>query len=201
MGGYGSGRSGGKPKAEGHKRIDVRYLHGRGMLVANCDSTLTWSIDGEPTGNIRLSSYDDKLVLDYRAKAAYENEWTEIKEDVYLDWTPCHFGGKRPWLLCPRCNRRVALIFSIGKRFLCRHCYNITYSSQCETEMDRLLRKAQKIRRQLGVSESLSEPIIFKPKGMHQKTFDRLRHNLYFIEESINTHMYLLFSRLSQGMS
>jgi hypothetical protein len=37
------------------------------------------------------------------------------------------------------------------------------------------MRKARKIRARLGVGDALSEPILFKPKNMHQKTFDRLR--------------------------
>jgi hypothetical protein len=37
------------------------------------------------------------------------------------------------------------------------------------------MRKARKIRERLGASNDLMEPILFKPKNMHQKTFDRLR--------------------------
>jgi hypothetical protein len=40
---------------------------------------------------------------------------------------------------------------------------------------DRLMRKARKIRARLGVGDDLTEPILFKPKNMYQKTFDRLR--------------------------
>jgi hypothetical protein len=185
MGGYGSGRSGWRPKAEGTQRLDVRYLNGRGMLEANRYSTLTWSRGGEPSGDIKLVSYGNKLVLNYRAKSAYEDEWTKIEEDVYLDWTPCNFGGKRPWLLCPRCRRRVALIYSVGKRFLCRHCYRITYSSQCESLHDRLLRKSRKIRKKLEAGVSIYEPVMFKPKGMHQTTFDRLHSDLMDTDDTI----------------
>jgi hypothetical protein len=37
------------------------------------------------------------------------------------------------------------------------------------------MRKAWKIRERLGASMDLTESILFKPKGMHQRTFDRLR--------------------------
>jgi hypothetical protein len=30
---------------------------------------------------------------------------------IRLSWTPCHFGGQRPWLHCPHCQRRVARLF------------------------------------------------------------------------------------------
>jgi hypothetical protein len=37
------------------------------------------------------------------------------------------------------------------------------------------MRKARKIRERLGASNNLMVPILFKPKNMHQKTFNRLR--------------------------
>ena len=49
------------------------------------------------------------------------------------------------------------------------------------------MRKARKIRERLGASNNLMESILFKPKNMHQKTFDCLRReadnasNLSFI--------------------
>ena len=48
------------------------------------------------------------------------------------------------------------------------------YTSQNELSTDRLLREIRKLRKQLGVSANLTEPILFKPKEMHQKTFDEL---------------------------
>ena len=39
----------------------------------------------------------------------------------------------------------------------------------------RLLAKAQQIRRRLGGSGSLIAPFPAKPKGMHRRTYDRLR--------------------------
>jgi hypothetical protein len=41
--------------------------------------------------------------------------------------------------------------------------------------MDRMARKARKIRRRLGADEYLESPIWEKPKGMHWSTFERLK--------------------------
>jgi hypothetical protein len=38
-----------------------------------------------------------------------------------------------------------------------------------------MMRKARKIRQRLGASNNLFEPVWEKPKGMHWKTFERLR--------------------------
>ena len=102
-------------------------------------------------------------------------DWEDIEQAISFDRTPCNYGGFRTWFLCPRCWERVAVFYGAGKYFLCRHCYDLTYASQQENRADRLMRKARKIRERLGVGDALSEPILFKPKNMHQKTFDRLR--------------------------
>ena len=114
------------------------------------------------------------MILSYRFRYK-DGPWESVEQDISFDWTDCNYGGNRRWFLCPQCNRRVALLYGAWKYFLCRHCYGLTYSSQQESKPDRLMRKARKIRERLGASEDLFEPIFFKPKGMHKKTFDRLR--------------------------
>lgn len=76
--------------------------------------------------------------------------WIEVEQAIRLDITPCNYGGFRQWFLCSCCQRRVAILYGAGKHFLWRHCYNLAYSSQQEGKMDRLLRKARKIRNNLG---------------------------------------------------
>ena len=51
-----------------------------------------------------------------------------------LDYTTCHFGGRRWWFICPMvtngqaCNRRVGVLYlPSGRVFGCRHCHNIAY--------------------------------------------------------------------------
>ena len=116
----------------------------------------------------------DRMVLNYRHRP-YGSEGENVEQVVVFDRTPCNYGGNRTWFLCPQCWQRVAVLYGAGKYFWCRHCYDLTYSSQQESRADRLMRKARKIRAQLGASNSFMEPILFKPKNMHQKTFDRLR--------------------------
>ncbi len=38
----------------------------------------------------------------------------ELVEGVaHLEWTPCNFGGERPWFVCPGkgCAKRVAILY------------------------------------------------------------------------------------------
>jgi hypothetical protein len=42
--------------------------------------------------------------------------------------------------------RRVAILYGLGRYFLCRHCYDLSYQSQRDNAMYRALHKAQAIR-------------------------------------------------------
>jgi hypothetical protein len=115
-------------------------------------------------------------MLLYRHRRGLGGEWEDVSEPIELAWTPCNFGGERPWFICPGtdCGRRVAVLYGPGRYFLCRHCYDLSYQSQRDNEMYRALHRAQDIRRRLGGSANMMEPFPEKPKGMHWKTYERL---------------------------
>ena len=104
------------------------------------------------------------------------NAWKPVSYSVRLAWTPCHFGGRRPWFLCPAqgCARRVAILYG-GAIFACRNCHRLSYASQRESEGDRAIRRADSIRSQLGWAPGILNGHGDKPKGMHWQTFERLR--------------------------
>ena len=64
--------------------------------------------------------------------------------------------------------------FTDWSYFLCRHCYDLRYESQRKDRAHRALRRAQKIRDQLGGSANMMEPFPERPKGMHHNTYVRL---------------------------
>ena len=85
-----------------------------------------------------------------------------------LAWTPCNFGGERPWFVCPGegCARRVAILYGPGQP-LCRRCCDLAYESQREDQIARAKRRAEKARSRLP-------PSGLRPKGMHHATFSKL---------------------------
>jgi len=89
--------------------------------------------------------------------------------------TPCHFGGQRWWFECPACGTRAAHLYLRRARLECRRCADLTYYSQRETLDDRMLRRTRKIRGRVGGSRNLIEPFPGKPRGMHWRTYHRLR--------------------------
>jgi hypothetical protein len=183
MGGVGSGnwyRFDKKTTTDECDSVDVRYLHREELLKPGRWFSLRWSRAGRETGSIRgaveRSDRPKHLPLFYRHRSGPGNEWEDVREPVSLEWTACTFGGERPWFTCPGagCDRRVAVLYGLGKYFLCRHCYDLVYESQRENEMHRALRRAQAIRERLGGSPNMTKPFPEKPKGMPWETYDRL---------------------------
>jgi len=164
------------------KRIDVRYLARQGYLQHGKGWSLHWTCGGKPSGSIGGATNNNTIFLIYRAKEHGSTKWEEVTQPIALSYTACHFGGDRPWFRCPFCDRRVAVLY-LGARARCRLCARMAYDSQNESALDRMFRKARKIRSRLQADESnIDAPILFKPKGMHQKTFDRLRAEAYALE-------------------
>lgn len=83
-----------------------------------------------------------------------------------------HFGGSRPWMVCPKCKARRATIY-IGP-FTCQQCAQLTYATLKATESDRARRRAQKIRVRLQWTGDVLETEGSKPKWMRWPTFHRL---------------------------
>jgi hypothetical protein len=180
MGGVGSGnwhRFDMKTTTDECQTIDVRHLHRNGLLRTGHSFSLRWSRAGRQIGSVGgVAHDDDRVTFFYRHREGMGGEWEDVRETVALEWTPCNFGGERPWFLCPGagCGRRVAVLYGPGRYFLCRHCYDLRYRSQREDSMYGALRRAQKIRERLGGSANMTEPFPEKPKGMHWKTYERL---------------------------
>jgi len=198
VGGY---RWGSKDTADDCRSIDVRYLHREGILRTGRSHSLAWfDQDGQKKASIGVSVILGMVKLSYRYRSCGESEWEDVEESVPLDWTDCNYGGSRPWFLCPavvnghRCVRRVAILYLGGRYFLCRHCYDLVYESQRESRTRRLHRKARKIRRRLGGEPDLNHPIPEKPKGMHWRTYERLRQEE---EMANNESLIALFTRWS----
>ena len=106
MGGPGSGDKWEKKgTVEGRQCLDVRELHRAHGIKPGSEMTINYEWRGE-----------------------------EVAQKIFLDWTPCNYGGLRPWFKCMTCGRRVAKIYFGGNHFACRHCLNLTYTSCQESD-------------------------------------------------------------------
>jgi hypothetical protein len=161
--------------------IDVRQWHRQGRLEPGQRFSWSWTRDGGTAGGITIQVECAAVVLSYRYCCSGSNEWKSIQQRVPISLTACHLGGVRPWFICSvycdgrYCGRRAAILYGTGELFACRQCYGLAYASQQQTPLHRGLHKARKIRMRLGGSADLLEPFPARPKGMHRRTFQRLR--------------------------
>jgi hypothetical protein len=185
MGGWGSGRRyGSRSTTSQYLRIDVRSLQRGGYLDWRSPFSWRWSSNGEPAGDITITPHDDRITLSYTTGKSSGNP-KDHRYDVTLERLPCNYGGTRPWFRCPvlRCGRRVAILYG-GEVFACRRCYGLAYNSQQQSPGDRADARAWAIRERCkpkGRDDwgGLFDPI-FRPKGMHARTFNCLRREYGF---------------------
>ena len=100
--------------------------------------------------SIKVETQRHSVTLKYRSRS-YGEHWSDVQQRVAIEWTPCRFGGERPWFVCSvtandvNCGRRVTKLYGVGRLFACRHCYRLVYASQQESAHRRGLGKSQKI--------------------------------------------------------
>jgi hypothetical protein len=176
MGGLGSGRKFGANVTEDYRQIDVRRWQREGLLTPGNSFDTTWSRSGEKIAAISVRVESGQLHLIYKFRNGNAAEWESLDYPVRLQTTLCHYGGVRYWFTCPAngCGKRVAILYSAGKYFACRHCYQLAYQSQREDKGDRGHRGANKIRARLGWELGIANPPEGKPKGMHWHTYHQL---------------------------
>lgn len=178
MGGFGSGQTGGRLCTDDMRPLDVRAIHRRRLLKPGCGFDWQWSRAGQVVAAIRVTVGLGRVTLSYRVQGGRSgsDQPEQVSYEVALDWTSCHLGGERPWWVCPSagCLRRTAILYG-GRVFACRHCHRLAYKSSRERPDDRAARRAEAIRARLGWEPGILNGEGEKPKGMHWRTFERLR--------------------------
>ena len=168
------GQNMGKSCITDMQALDVRKMQRDGLLQAGRSLSWSWSRNGVARGSISVRTEFDSVTLDYRQRD-HSGEWRDMNYPVRLTWTPCHYGGRRAWWLCPAagCGRRVAVLYG-GGVFACRHCHQLSYKSQNDTPSSAAYRRADNLRDRLGWMPGVIHGIGNKPKGMHWQTFLRM---------------------------
>lgn len=187
MGGYGSGgHRWGRTRVtvESCFRFDAKMLRAflNAAPGAHLSASWGWSDNRGETARART---------DYRAGDSFftlrvmRDGATEAQQ-IAISFSPCHFGGRRVWLHCPRCARRVFRLylythFYAGEkrlnRFWCRACMCGGLSYYLRNTKERLRigqERALRVKRKLGNTADLWDFLPDKPRGMRWRTYDRL---------------------------
>ena len=181
---YGAGRPSWRAKAEGCLRLDVRELRRRQILGRTVSTSWRWTntYTGEEVGLISLQSSPTSLQL------RYSTNGTPWVERIEVTRTACGFGGTRPWLHCPRCSRRVGVLYMRGGRFICRRCGGVAYTSQSEDSLGRAWRLQSKLESRLGENWT-------RPKGMHHSTREKIVERIFGCEMAREDALALYMQR------
>lgn len=202
MGGYFSGRSGGRPTADMSKRIDLAWMiRTRRAIPGSCVSgTLWWNCGGEPAGSI---SYDadmrdfDNAALRLSFTRGSEPDREHVKQTVLLTSTTPNFGGRRWWMVCPYRHNRCGKLYlpNGGDRFAGRRAWRLGYQSQRVGHRDRAFEKLFRLQKKLGCQQGW-EAGLSRPKGMWRRTFERHLERYWELDARCSIEMMGLLNRL-----
>lgn len=132
-----------RSKVEDVIKIQTSFLKKHNYFCGYNSGNITWTRSGawgEHKSSVSIvvsiSNEEKWLKINY----TQTDRDTQIKKDfdykIPLTYTPCRFGGKRWWFICPwykngvYCGKRVGKLYKDGDYFACRHCYNLTYEAR-----------------------------------------------------------------------
>ena len=174
MGGRGSGRPsgyGGKRDTSSSMPLDIRKITSKGLLVPGNSFSWQWLVCKREVASVNIQVDLQSVMLSYRVKSADEL----VEQRVQTQTSPCNLGGQRHWFTCPRCSKRVAVLYAPGRYFACRLCDGLGYATQKEGVGDRAMTKADRLRKRLGWPAGIAHGDGGKHKGMHWATYWQLK--------------------------
>jgi hypothetical protein len=163
-----------------------------GYLSGSRSGGWQWTYQDETTAFIGITGGRQAITLDYRTQTRGE-DWQPVHQRVPIRWTPCRFGGERPWFVCDvmangvHCGRQVAKLYGSGRLFACRQCYRLGYQVQRGGLMDRAHHRLARLHRKLGADyDGPDGPPPPRPKWMRQRTYQRAVQQIENGEDHLN---------------
>jgi hypothetical protein len=177
VGGWGSGRQGGRVTVEGcaSGRLGTRDLRGLLRSPAGGNCWISYRRDGEHLMTVTVEARPDLGYLRLRHPSRASGHVEPMDYSVDLTWTVLGFGGRRWWFSCPVSGRRCAVLYlPRGARgFGSARGYGLAHATTRMPEHDRLWHKMARIARRLG-DEPDPEIPPRKPRWMRAATHGRL---------------------------
>jgi hypothetical protein len=187
MGGIGSGNAlyeARRSRTTAYPSLDIRVLAKHDLLRSGASFSIEVSVAGTPAVEVMALYTDGYLNLMPKYQFGYTGSRLDF-ENLRVVWSPCNYGGRRPWFTCPQagCGRRVVILYW-RDGFGCRRCHGLAYESQRESQVDRMARRIQKVQHRLEGCDS-GGSLTRKPKGMHWSTYNRLCKEAEHIEQIV----------------
>lgn len=202
MGGWGSGRRGGRPTADASLRIDLAWMlrTGHAKEGAVIWGSLSWTCRGQPSGSISYKALMDKpgeerLELSYTHGSGGERK--PVQQTVRLCFTRPNYGGKRWWMLCPYRGLRVGKLYlpPNADRFASRQAWRLGYHIQRVARRDRVCERLFRLQSKLKSDQGVGS-FPRRPKGMWRRTYERHLERYWELEEAADAEMEILMARI-----
>lgn len=155
------------------RQLDIRQLARQGLLHPGARMTWPWNQGGRSDSSVGFCATDTTLVVDYR-RPANGHTWQTRRETIDITRTACHLGGSRPWLHCPVCWRRCAILYLTEHGLLCRTCGELNYPSTRQNTANRAMSRVYAIRQRLGWPGAWIDGHFGKADGMGWSEYVRL---------------------------
>lgn len=180
-----------KANTNNYRNLDILFFQRNGRLTekGSGEYPIYWTErrTGKKLGNIGTYTTPDYIRLVY----AVTDNWSGEKKDhdykVYIEWTPCNYGGQRAWFICPDCGENARRLYLKEGIFFCRKCHNLNYYSQQISKTDQLMdgirEKIYCIQKKLKAERDPLSHWEPRPKGMHFATYQRLLQELRELQE------------------
>lgn len=130
-----------KTESDDLKKIEIwwlkKYHYLDGWKSGSIEWTSSWA-DSKSTISIVATTSEEvpHLQIIYTQTDTENGSKKDFNYKIPLTTTPCYFGGKRYWFICPwysngqYCGKRVGVLYKGGNYFACRNCYDLTYNSR-----------------------------------------------------------------------
>jgi hypothetical protein len=179
MGGFGSGRYGGRPIVENGLALDINRLIRQRCIVAGPPCRY---IDvGQQRRFDRLRGFSREPRGSLGAASLFGERHARGLPGAARD-VAAIMAARRWWWICPQSGRRVTkLHLPPGAAvFAARRAYRLQYRNQRITALDRSHDRLRRLYRKLGEDyHEFGQPPPRRPKGMHLRTYERLTAELY----------------------
>lgn len=201
MGGYGSGRQGGRPTTDRTESVKLcvhQVMRGFDGKTAIGRRWTYSTIDGELAAYVIPRGSLPVVRLQFRFDHCNRDTGDQT-QFVHVTSSPCQFGGRRWWWICPRTGKRVVKLYlpNGGIHFWSREAYGLGFQSTRETPIDRAHRRAARLYRKLGdYYNGPSSEWPAKPKGMHWQTYDGICEQISAVEQFIDHGFVMRVSAL-----
>lgn len=194
-----------KTTVEECKDIDVFWLNKNGYFQGMRTGGIEWSRGFSRnkssvgfTVNVLREPY---IHFRYTITDRDTRETQKMDYQIALTTTPCHFGGKRYWFICPLgykgtpCRRRVAKLFLDDfSYFGCRHCLQLSYDSRNKNHRSPYVALMQTLEAGKRIEKLQKEMKITHRKGKPTKKYVELMQlvNIYNDQRLIQANQELM---------